>query len=203
MDIVKLPDYVVINKPECLNKEVLKHPAQSLSFPLSPEDQKMIEILVEKFKQEKNCAGLAAPQIGFPKRVTVFEVADDPHLKKWRPDLTQTLPFSIWINPSYEGIGTDKTMDLEGCFSVDDLGGTVARFNKVSWRAYDLQGNLSEGTAEGFLARVIQHEIDHLNGILFIDLVAPQDLLPIEIYRKKRAAALRQGKEIPNFHSED
>jgi peptide deformylase len=187
----ELPDYVVINKPECLNTQILTTPARTVSFPLSAEDQQIISLLVEKFKNEQNCAGLAAPQIGFHKRIIVFEVKDDPHLKKWRPDLTDTMPMALWINPTYTPLGSEKVTDFEGCFSVDKLGGEVARYKKIAYQAYDEQGRIIKGEAEGFLARVIQHEIDHINGTLFIDLVPSDKLLPIEIYRKKRSEAIK------------
>jgi peptide deformylase len=193
----ELPDYVVINKPECWNRNVLTAPAQPVLFPLSEADQHIIEVLITKFRNEKNCSGLAAPQLGFDKRIIVFEVQDDPHLKKWRPDLTDTMPMALWINPGYRGIGDEKVSDFEGCFSVNDLGGTVSRFKKISWQAYDREGHMIQGIAEGFLARVIQHEVDHINGTLFIDLVPEGKLLPIEIYRKKRAEAIKNGREIP------
>ena len=186
-----LPNYVVINNPECTNRKVLTTPAQQVSFPLSAKDQEIIQLLVAKFEQEKNCAGLAAPQIGFDRRIIVFAAKDEPGLKKWRPDLTDTMDQTLWFNPSYEGIGEKNASDYEGCFSVRDMGGPVNRFSKISYRAYDIQGNLINGIAKGFLARIIQHEVDHLNGILFWDLVEKDQLLPIEVYRKRRSEALK------------
>ena len=152
----ELPDYVVINKPECLNRNILRAPAQTVTFPLSEEDRHIMDVLITKFRNEKNCVGLAAPQLGFHKRLIVLEVKDDPKLKKWRPDLMDSLPQSLWINPSYTGSGEEKTLDYEGCFSVDGLGGMVARFKKIVYQGYDAEGRLIKGTAQGFLARVIQ-----------------------------------------------
>ena len=188
----ELPEYVVINKPECHNRDVLTTPAHTVSFPLSSKDQEIIRLLVAKFEQEKNCAGLAAPQIGFDRRIIVFAAPDDPKLKKWRPDLSQTMGQTLWINPSYEGLGEAKFTDYEGCFSVHDLGGPIARFEEITYRAYDANGQLIQGRAKGFLARVIQHEVDHINGRLFIDLVEKDQLLPIAIYRKMRTEAMKK-----------
>ncbi|MBS0271886.1 MAG: peptide deformylase [Proteobacteria bacterium] len=188
--MTELPSYVVINNPQETRADVLRNPAEPLSFPLSELDKKIIETLVKKFDQEENCAGLAAPQIGFGKQIIVFAVDDDPDLKKWRPDLTDTMPKTIWINPTYEPVGVDKHTDYEGCFSVDEITGPVPRFKTIQYSAYTPDGTHVEGTAEGFLARLIQHEIDHLNGHCFIDYVEEDKLLSIEEYRKKRKAAM-------------
>jgi peptide deformylase len=188
--MTKLPDYVVLNDPHDKNVAVLREPAQVLKFPLSAEDRESVRILEAKYDQETNCAGLAAPQIGIGKKVIVFEVPDDPKLKNWRPDLVQTMPKTIWINPSYEPISDDTNTDYEGCFSVKDMAGPVARYKKIRYSAFTPDGFPVEGIAEGFLARLIQHEIDHLNGRCFIDLVPEGELLPIEEYRKKRQAAM-------------
>lgn len=187
-----LPPYVVLNDPECPNTEVLRSPAEAFTFPLSKEDIDLINTLVHKYDQEGNCAGLAAPQIGIGKRVIVFEVPDDPALKKWRPDLEETMPKTIWLNPSYEAVTEEFQEDYEGCFSVANLAGPVKRHKKIRYKAYNQDGSLIEGTATGFLARVIQHEIDHLNGKLCIDYVAPDELLTIDEYRKRRAAAMEK-----------
>jgi peptide deformylase len=186
----ELPAYVILNDPNEKNVAVLREPAKALSFPLSQEDKESVRILEAKYDGEENCAGLAAPQIGIGKQIIVFEVPDNPDWKKWRPDLVQSMPKTIWINPSYEPIGEEKHTDYEGCFSVKDLAGTVARYKKIKYRAYTHEGTLVEGIAEGFLARLIQHEIDHVNGRCYIDLVAEGELLPIEEYRKKRQAAI-------------
>lgn len=186
-----LPDYVVINNPKSSDTAVLRKPAQPFTFPLSEEDKELVQILIDKFDQEENCAGLAAPQIGISKRVIVFEVKDEEDLKKWRPDLNQTMPKTVWLNPSYEPVGEEKTADYEGCFSVDDLAGPVARYTTVRYMAFTPQGKKVEGTAHGFLARVIQHEVDHINGRCFVDLVPESELFSIEEYRKKRQNAMK------------
>lgn len=191
----KLPDYVILNDPEGTNADVLRVPAQPLMFPLSVDDQESVRILEAKFDQEENCAGLAAPQIGIGKRIIVFAVPDDPKLKAWRSDLTQAMPKTIWINPSYEPLDNDhQHTDYEGCFSVLDLAGPVSRFMKIQYKAFTPEGAFVEGVAEGFLARVIQHEVGHLNGLCFIDLVEEGELLPIEEYRRRRQAAMEDVK---------
>lgn len=157
-----------------------------------------IRILEEKFDVEKNCAGLAAPQIGIAKQIIVFAASESPDLKKWRTDFTQYMDKTIWINPTYEGIGEEKNEDYEACFSVLEMAGPVKRYRKIRYRAYTMTGDLVEGTAEGFLARIIQHEADHVNGKLFIDYVPEDQLMKIEDYRKKRAAAIKAEQEKEN-----
>ena len=80
------------------------------------------------------------------------------------------MPKTLWINPTYEGIESEgKHADWEACFSVPDMAGFVKRYKKINYTAFDKDGNLVSGSCEGFLARIIQHETDHLNGVLFVD----------------------------------
>lgn len=191
MDPTALPPYVVINTG--LPNEVtsiLRRSCDPVAFPLSEADHTIIQILEAKFDQEENCSGLAAPQIGFNKRVIVFEVKDDPDLKKWRPDLQDVLAKSTWLNPSYEAMSDESHTDYEGCFSVANQAGLVKRHKVIRYEAYLPNGERVEGVATGFLARVIQHEVDHINGILFIDRVDTSQLMTLEEYRKMRREAM-------------
>ncbi len=188
-----LPDYVVINDDTCKNKDVLRLKAKRFKFPLNKEDLYDIAVLNAKYEQEENCAGLAAPQIGISKAIIIFEVQNDAELKKWRPDLTQGMEKSIWLNPSYTPISEEKHRDYEGCFSVKDTAAAVERYKKIKYQACDLDGNLIEGTAEGFLARAIQHEIDHINGILYIDIAVPGTTMSMDEYRKIRRSTMKSA----------
>jgi peptide deformylase len=187
---MKLPDFVVINNPACSNKEVLRQTAEAVSFPLSSEDRDCIAMLQEKFSLEATGVGLAAPQLGFSKRIILLEVNADPGVKQWRKDLTDAMPRTIWINPGFEPVGQERSVDYEACFSVADLAGEVSRFTTIRYTACTEAGERIEGTATGFLARVIQHEIDHLNGKLFIDYVAEGGLVTMAQYREARAKAM-------------
>ncbi len=189
-DNYKAVPYVVFDM-KAQRPDVLSHCASMLSFPLSNEDIRDVQLLEQQFDHEKNCAGLAATQIGISKQVIVFAAPENPDLKKWRPDFTQAMPKTIWINPSYEGIEEDGFHeDYEGCFSVADVAAPVKRYKKIKYHAYDINGVKLEGIAEGFLARIIQHEIDHVNGILYIDKADPKKILPVETYRAMRKAAM-------------
>ncbi|MEY4464280.1 MAG: polypeptide deformylase [Pseudomonadota bacterium] len=191
-------EYVTLNI-QTLNSsgnKTIRIKAKMLNFPLSAEDLRDVSILEKKYDQEENCAGLAAPQIGISKCIIIFAVHADEELKKWRPDLTDIMPKTIWINPSYKPIGTKKYEDYEGCFSVENATGPVARFKKIHYQAYDINGNQIQGIAEGFLARVIQHEIDHLNGKVFLDYVAPEKIMSKEEYIEMRKKAIQQQENI-------
>ena len=186
------PEYVVINDDSIdkHKRSILTTPAKNISFPLSKEDKQVIKILEKKYDNEENCAGLAAPQIGFNKRVIIFglsaKLLDDPKIKASRKDFVQTMEKSIWINPSYSPIGEEQTKDYEGCFSVHTWVVPTPRYNKIQYNATLVDGTEITGIAEGFLARVIQHEIDHLNGKLCIDYSSKRDRITHEEYKKLR-----------------
>jgi peptide deformylase len=151
-----LPDYIIWNEQTTADS-VIRTPAGMMEFPLTEQDKADIETLDKKYELEllkQGCAGLAAPQIGISKQFIIFALQDDPRLKKWRPDLTQTMPKSIWLNPSWEPFSHEMSEAFEACFTIPETSGPVKRYTKIKYKAYDTRGNLLEGTAEGFLARV-------------------------------------------------
>jgi peptide deformylase len=185
-----LPPYEVLDMSHPDKHPILRVKAKALSFPLSDEDKRDVAICEQRFDTELNMAGVAAPQIGISKQIIVFAAPDDPTLKKWRTDITQTMPKQVWINPTYEAIGENQREYYEACFSVTELAGPVKRFERVKYKAYDVDGNVIEGEAEGYLARVIQHEVEHIRGTLYIDHVPEGQLLPIAEYRERRRKAI-------------
>lgn len=120
----------------------------------------------------------------------IFAVEDSEDLRRWRPDATQFMPKTLWINPSYEGLGEATHVDYEACFSVEIYAAMVPRFKKIRYEAYTLDGEKVTGVAEGFLARAIQHETDHVNGVLFIDRAPLESIMTMEAYREIRAKKL-------------
>lgn len=181
-----LPPYVCIDDPLCPNKNVLREPAQTIEFPLSSSVQQALADLEAKYDNEENIAGLAAPQIGYPYRIIIFAVPDDPKLKKFRTDLVQTMPKTIWLNPTYTPLSSEKRKDMEGCFSVEKYVGQVERYTHIAYSATTVDGKKISGEATGFLARVIQHEVDHLNGILCLDNVKEDEKINKEQYIAER-----------------
>ena len=107
-------------------------------------------------------AGLAAPQIGVSLRVVVFGVKGNPRY----PD-AEDVPYTVLINPVIEPLSQDMEEGWEGCLSVPGLRGVVPRYSRLSYSGFDAHGARIEREAEGFHARVVQHECDHLDGILY------------------------------------
>jgi peptide deformylase len=107
-------------------------------------------------------AGLAAPQIGVLKRVVIFGVNANPRY----PD-AETVPTTVLINPVIEPVGEDTDQGWEGCLSVPGMRGLVSRYTRIRYRGLDQKGESIEREASNFHARVVQHECDHLDGILY------------------------------------
>jgi len=109
-----------------------------------------------------NGAGLAAPQIGVSQRVVIFGVEANPRY----PD-AEAVPTTVLINPILEPIGDEREDGWEGCLSVPGLRGLVSRYRQLRYQGFDAKGNPIDRTVAGFHARVVQHESDHLDGILY------------------------------------
>jgi len=187
---MSLPDYTAINLNQKNEKNILREVALSFAFPLSKEDLIDIKLLEEKFDSEDTGVGLAAPQLGISKKACIIHVPDDPKLKRFRLDLIQSMNKTTLLNPSYTPATNETHADYEACFSVKDYAGLVKRYTKINYEFYNIKGNLISDSAEGFLARVIQHEVDHLNGILFIDRT--DNIIPMEEYKKIRAKKIAE-----------
>ncbi len=106
--------------------------------------------------------GIAAPQIGVSLRVVVFSVASHPS----HPDV-EALPFTVLINPVLEPQSTEMNEAWEGCLSVPGMRGIVPRYNHIHYSASDIQGVPIRREVRDFHARLVQHECDHLDGILY------------------------------------
>lgn len=167
---LKNPNHVEFVTIEAGSAEanVLRSPTAMLNFPLSEEDKRDIALLKAKFFATENCAGLAAPQIGIGKKIIIYQV--DEAVKKWRDDVFEIVAPRVLINPSYKGLEQGKTIDWEACFSVKSQYGEVPRFTTIEFTGFDEQGHRIVEKASGFHARVLQHEIGHINQELFIDL---------------------------------
>ena len=130
--------------------------------------QNMIETM-----HAANGVGLAAPQVGESRQLTVLDVSqveDRPSTMKLNGENTdpQSAMPLVLINPEIN-LGSETEMGTEGCLSFPEITGEIERAKSVTVRAQNLDGEAIEIEATGFLARAIQHEVDHLNGILFID----------------------------------
>jgi len=107
-------------------------------------------------------AGLAAPQIGVPQRVVIFGIEHNPRY----PD-AEAVPYTELINPVLTPLGEEEEEGWEGCLSVPGFRGVVPRFVRLRYEGFDPQGKRIAREVEDFHARVVQHECDHLDGILY------------------------------------
>lgn len=110
----------------------------------------------------KDGAGIAAPQIGVSKQVVIFGFDHNPRY----PD-TEAVPFTVLINPTLEPIGNEMDDGWEGCLSVPGMRGIVPRYKQLRYRGFDEKGQPIDRTVSDFHARVVQHECDHLIGMLY------------------------------------
>ncbi len=131
----------------------------------TPQIQQFIDDLIETM-YEYDGAGLAAPQVHVSQQIVVMEVGRNP-----RYPHAPEIPLTVYINPEITSLTEDMDEDWEGCLSVPGLRGRVPRYVKIRVRAYNRQGQRLDFIAEGFHARVIQHECDHLWGKLYIDRI--------------------------------
>ncbi len=107
-------------------------------------------------------AGLAAPQIGVSLRLVIFEVTSNPRY----PDVAP-IPYTVLVNPELTPLDDEQEEGWEGCLSVPGLRGLVPRFRRLRYQGRDIAGAQIDRTVEGFHARVVQHEVDHLDGVLY------------------------------------
>jgi len=180
MSIVKL----IVQEPH----KVLRQMAKEVLIPeiLTPRTQNLIADMKETLKNTPDGVGLAAPQIGVSLRIFIVseeaEEIDRARKSGWErrnretPEIRNDKPYEerewkcyVYINPVIKNIARKKTEDSEGCLSVRGKYGTVKRHEKITVEAYDESGKKFTRGASNFFARVLQHELDHLEGALFID----------------------------------
>ena len=140
---------------------VLREKAKAVDNVGTPELRALVADMKETMAA-KNGAGLAAPQIGVSQRVVIFGVDHNPRY----PD-AEPVPFTVLVNPKIVMLTRDVESDWEGCLSVPGMRGVVPRYTRLRYTGTDEEGNPIDRVAEGFHARVVQHECDHLDGILY------------------------------------
>ncbi len=144
---------------------VLRRRAEEVRDPTAPEIRRLVADMLETMEDAPG-TGLAAPQVHVPLRVVIFTVSAE---RSRREDAEETggVPLTVLINPEIEPIGQETELGWEGCLSVPGLMGQVPRHRAIRYRADGLDGQRIEREAQGFHARVVQHECDHLDGILY------------------------------------
>ncbi len=164
----ELPTELQTKLPPKLPIVRLGHPAlRSPAAPVplveigQPAFQAFLDDLVETM-HDADGVGLAAPQVGVERQIFVYE-------RDGGPDAGPAIPLHIVINPMLTPQSGDLVYDWEGCLSIPDLRGLVPRHAAVRVRGLDRHGQPLDYVAQGFEARIVQHEFDHLNGIVFLD----------------------------------
>ena len=131
-----------------------------------PKIKKLIEDMTETML-DANGIGLAAPQVHVNKQIIIFRIP-----KEEKDTENELIEITALINPKLSKISDEIENDWEGCLSIPGMSGLVKRFSKIRYKGFDMNGNIIKKTAEGLHARVIQHEYDHLMGILYIHRLA-------------------------------
>lgn len=146
-----------------LGHPALRTPAEPLAPGRirDPEVQELIDDMIETMADERG-VGLAAPQLGVELQVFVYEAGP-------RADGEPAIPLHIVINPMITPLSRELVYDWEGCLSIPDLRGLVPRHPKVRVQGLDRDGRPVDYMADGYEARIVQHEYDHLNGVVFLD----------------------------------
>ena len=153
------------------SSSVLKNKAKKVSFPLSTEDKQIISSM-QKILFKAEGVGLAAPQVNIGLSIAVVYIPESASLL--REDV-RAYSMHTMINPEYTPINEDEIVsDFEGCYSVKSVYGKVPRYKSINLKYQNEDGLVIEQIVTDFYARVVQHEIDHLNGILITDSLTPE-----------------------------
>ena len=162
-----------ILKVACLGHPVLRCAAD----PVPPEalgtadTQRLIDDMIETMA-EYDGVGLAAPQVHVSQRLVVYGVAANPRYPDAPP-----IPLTVLVNPRITPVGDEQEQDWEGCLSIPDLRGRVPRWACLRVEAQGRDGETLRYTAEGFHARILQHELDHLDGKVYVDRMGSMESL--------------------------
>jgi peptide deformylase len=137
---------------------------QTVAAPVTRFDAELLALIadMDDTMRALSGAGIAAPQIGVSVRVVIFELKDNPRY----PHITP-VPYTVLVNPLVTPLSAEQDEGWEGCLSVPGMRGLVPRYRRLRYRGFDQHGAPIDRSVEGFHARVVQHEVDHLDGVLF------------------------------------
>ena len=183
-----MPDMSVL-KIARMGHPVLMRPAERVEDPTSPEIARLVDDMLETV-HDAHGRGLAAPQVHASKRVVIFFAPPEEG-----PDSgEQAGRLTVLVNPEIEILTEERESDWEGCLSVPGLRGVVPRATHIRYRGVDLAGQPIEREATGYHARVVQHECDHLDGILYPMRMEDLGLLVFESEVPHLIAAARKAE---------
>lgn len=149
-------------------REVIKLPHQNLRLKakkvksFDADFQKIVDDMIDTMRDEPG-VGLAAPQVNVSSQLIIVEYPEDDSIEDAQPTLF------VFANPQITKKSQETEMDIEGCLSVPDVFGEIERAVSVEVKGFNRFGKKQKIKAKGWLARIFQHEIDHLNGVLFVD----------------------------------
>lgn len=156
---------MTLRKIARLGHPVLLARAEPVGDPGQPEIARLIADMIETM-HDAHGVGLAAPQLHESLRLIVARDPGAPGPSAPGSGATEP-PLLVLVDPELRPLDDEREDGLEGCLSIPGLRGLVPRWRRVAWRGLDRHGAAIEGVAEGFLARVLQHEVDHLDGVLY------------------------------------
>ncbi len=168
---------------------VLARRADPVPDPGAPEIRRLVADMVETM-EDADGTGLAAPQVHVPLRVVVFKV--DGGRASHDPD-DGSVALTVMVNPEIEPLNDERALGWEACLSVPGLMGAVPRWTRIRYRAVTPEGEAIDRVATGFHARVVQHECDHLDGVLYPRRM--EDLSTLGFVDEMRRAAAAQPSE--------
>ena len=200
---------MAILKVARMGHPVLRRPAAPVIDPRTPDIRRLVADMLDTM-QDEGGVGLAAPQVHVPLRLVVFYVPADrmePGPEADGPDgpgaqgvpqgVTRGVPLTVLINPEIEPLGEEQVLGWEACLSVPGLTGVVPRWRHIRYRGLTPSGEPVEREAQGFHARVVQHECDHLDGILYPMRMTDLSLLGFADEMHRAAPASPDGVTEP------
>jgi len=157
-----------------------------------PDDPAVRDVVADMLDTMRACdgAGLAAPQIGVALRIVIFGIDRNPRYPDAAP-----VPLTVLVNPEITPLDETVEDGWEGCLSVPGMRGLVPRHARILYRGLDPDGNPVERKADGFHARVVQHECDHLEGVLYPDRIIDRRMFGF--IEELQAAGLLGGAALP------
>lgn len=137
---------------------------KQIALPVTRFDAELTALVadMDETMRKLGATGIAAPQIGVSLRVVIFELREDPRHSHLSP-----VPYTVLVNPVVTTLGTEEDEQWEDCLSVPGLHGLVPRLRRLRYQGLDQYGTPIDRTVEGFHARILQHEVDHLDGVLY------------------------------------
>ena len=200
---------------------VLNRAADRVEDPTAPEIHRLIADMVDTLA-DAGGIGLAAPQVHMPKRVVIFAISEsrardesektreaaeqEGEEEDGKAGAVEAVPMTVLINPEIEALGEVMATGVEGCLSLPDMIGMVPRYRHIRYKALAPDGSVIEREASGYHARVVQHECDHLDGILYPQRMEDLSTLGYtdEMDRDELPLGARMGeKELPTEAADD